>query len=75
MKTVILGLVVSIGGLAGGSWYFSETRQEQLAWNQRRAEWHTRCDVYIGKPVVSEDAQECARQLASMMEYIKDKCW
>jgi hypothetical protein len=75
MKKVMLGLAVSIVALRFGFYYFSDTRQEHLAFEQHRTEWHQRCDAYVGKPVVSEEAKDCARELSAMMAYKKEKGW
>ena len=74
MKKFLLGVFVC-GAAFWGTLYFGADHQRYLAFDQTRAAWHTRCDAYVGKQDTSDEAKECARQLAAMMAYGKRQGW
>ncbi len=68
---IILGVLAVLFGM----YYFSEDHQQYLAFAVQRDVWHQQCDLYIGKPVTSAEAQDCAKRLEAMTAYAKRKGW
>lgn len=67
--------VLVIGGLWTAS-RIQASRQDYLAFVERRDLWHKRCDVYRDTPLKgSPAAQLCDKELTELVAYAKAKGW
>jgi hypothetical protein len=55
--------------------YFSPDHQAFIAFDQRRTEWHARCDRFIDQPVRDAAGQQCKNDLAALLATAKANGW
>lgn len=73
---LVLVLLAGVAVLIA-TWYFSDDHQRFLAFDQRRAAWHVRCDRYINVPDSELDAagRDCLAEFQALNMYAAEQGW
>lgn len=68
-----------VGGLVVLYVVIQFSRADYLAFDQKREDWHRRCDAYAGDhPRITDDPVKtgaCAQELQELIAYAKQKGW
>jgi len=65
---IVVGVIVLFGAV---QW----SRRDYLEWSSQRADWHTRCDRYVGQSTQDDEAAKCRRELGELLVQAKLKGW
>jgi hypothetical protein len=79
MKQILSGvLLVLVGVFIWASLHGEETianNQRFQAFVEKRKMWHQNCDIYVNKPLKTEEAKACQAQLVDLIAYAKAQGW
>lgn len=68
----LLGIFVVLSAAIG---LIDGSRSEYKDWRNQRADWHTRCDAYVGQSAKNPIVAECKRDLDALLTTAKQKGW